>query len=183
MKIVYIPDYLYPALSASSVGVKELQNIEFLVSILSPEDVAFYLYLNIGKLELAMPEDLAISFTNIVVAKDNLFLAMENSDNPILRQVKYTLNNFYLNNDVPSLDLESKVLSCDLMDEDTIRFTHVFKDMGTSSSSEEVIARRLYDGVIQKLYAFYPFEELAQLPLMVGFLKTSKKLQEGLTSH
>lgn len=176
MKILYVPDFMRAALKAAGAEDSVLYSIEKLANTVSPEDVAFYLYVNLD-LKTVMPEDIAISLPNALTGQNDPFAT--GSDCKRVKEALRILNEYCLNGSAPKLNLSTMELTCDLMDENTIRFTHIPIDASAASSDSELGKRGLYDRVIQQLYAFIPFEKLAQMPLFAGYLKASQAVLSG----
>lgn len=179
MKILYVPDYMRAALKAAGAEEKNLYCLEKLLNILSPEDVAFYCHLNLNP-SVVIPQAITSSLEWALVAEgDNPFPPKDSS--PAAKEFHRLLQEFSLGQNVPTLELAGKDLTCDLMDENTILFTHIPQPsaMGENVSTN---LRGLFDRVIQQLYAFMPFEELCKLPLFAGFLETSQT-QQGATAR
>lgn len=175
MKIIYIPAALRAALEAAGAGVKDLMSAEKLVRILSPEDVAFYCYIQM-RLGKVLPAEIVDSLPSAMCNQDDpaKVLGKYNSEDKAIREFQRVLNEYCINDSAPQLDLTGMHLTCDVMDENVIRFTHT--PMGSDDLSDLSVAgkRDLFDRVIQQLHAFLPFEKLAQLPLLTGYLNASQ---------
>lgn len=171
MKIIYVPDWMRAALAAANVPVKDLYDVDKLLGTLSPEDVANYIHLN-EHLEAILPEEVVASFDLV-----NFAGQVKDDECPRLRQVAKILGNLTVNGIVPSLDIEGKQITSDLMDEFTIRFTHVplVEGQPTDESTRGNIG--LLDRVIRQLYSFTPFQELVKLPIMNGYLLAARNAQ------
>ncbi len=175
MKILYIPQAMKAALEAAKVGVKDLKSLERLANILSPEDVAFYCYIQMD-LSKAIPAPIATSFPSFLVTVDggNPFDKAAEERSPALKEAMRVLNEYCLNEKAPSLKTDGMKLTCTLMDEETMCFTHVPSAADEAADSAAGGEYGLYDRLIQQLSAFYKLEELAKLPLFAAFLNASQ---------
>lgn len=173
MKIIYVPDWMDAALQAAGATAQDLYSVDKLLGTLSPEDVANYIYLNVH-IEEVLPAAIAESFERV-----NLTGQLEGDEAASFKQVLRNLNDYEVNG-APRLETEGKQLTCDLMDEYTIRFKHI--PLGETDASDETASGEagLYDRVIRQVYSFTPFHELAQLPLMAGYLTAA---QQALTPN
>lgn len=175
MKIIYVPAALLAALEGASVGVKDLLSAEKLLGILSPEDVAFYCFIQM-RLKQVLPLAIVESLPNAMCAQDdpNLTLGTYDSTDRTVKEFQKVLKEYCLNDSAPKLDTTGMRLTCDVMDENIIRFTHTPMGPGDLSDSTDEGLRDLLDRVIYQLHAFLPFEKLAQLPLLTGYLNASQ---------
>lgn len=173
MKIIYVPDWMRAALEAAGASAQDHYDVGSLLGTLSPEDVANYIYLNVHIGEV-LPEGIADAFERV-----NLSGQVEGDEAAPFKQVARILNDYEVNG-APRLETEGKQITCDLMDEYTIRFTHI--PLGKSDASDETASGEagLFDRVIRQVYSFTPFHELASLPLMAGYLKAA---QQALTPN
>jgi hypothetical protein len=169
MKIIYVPDWMRAALAAADAPVQNLYSVDKLLGTLSPEDVANYIFLN-ENLPKFLPEPIVGSFELI-----NLSGQLEGDECPSFKQVAKILGDYKVNEIGPSLDADGKQLTCDLMDEYSIRFTHVPLAEGDATDETARGEAGLMDRVIRQLYSFTPFHELAQLPLMAGYLTAAQQ--------
>lgn len=173
MKILYVPGHLRAALEAAGAKGASVYEIENLVNILSPEDVAFYCYVNMS-LAKVLPASIAQSFPSALVASRDPFAS--NSNDKRVKEALRILNEYCLNDSAPVPHYEGLYLTCDLMDEDTIQFTHVAIADGIDTPSPAIGERTLIDRVIQQLHGFLPFEAIAKLPLFAGYLSASQAI-------
>lgn len=185
MKSMYVPGHLLAALEAAGVKTAKDYTIENLVNIVSPEDVAFYCYLNMS-LKLVLPEAIVESLPS-AWANGYDPLVSQGSEDGRVTEVLRLLNEYCLNDSAPPLQVDGLHLTSELFDEDTIRFTHIPYEAGASnvaaSLSPAAIERAVLDRVIQQLHGFMPFESIAQLPLFAGYLQTSQTLLSNAPLH
>lgn len=175
MKILYVPEHVQTALEAAGGSVKDLYSLQALASILSPEDVAFYCHINLD-LSQILPVPLATSLPNALTADGhNPFPSDEEmAQSRALKEIMRVLNEYSLNKNAPSVNLDGMKLTCDLMDENVIRFTHIPLAEGELADNSVQGAYGLYDRVVQQLHGFYKFEDLAKLPLFAGYLQATE---------
>jgi hypothetical protein len=170
MKYVYLPEAFLPALKAAGIALhgnesaKTLTSVERLSGILSPSDVAFYWYLNIYTRD-ALPAPVTASMVSALKEVFNPERMAESTD-PRLSQVASIFQGYVLNDNAPYLPLEGKVLVAQLLDEDTIIFTH--------QDGEEETERDMYDRIIRTMNALIPFHEIAAMPLFGGYLRAAQ---------
>lgn len=160
MKYIYLPEAFLPALKAAGVAlhgseaVKQLTSEEKLSGILSPSDVAFYWHLNIGD-AAPLPAAVRASLTNALLATVASGTELTNR-----------LRDYQLNQSAPALDVEGKLMSFKLIDEDTVLITHV--------DGEPETERDMYDRIIRVLHAIIPIDVLAKMPLFGEYLKAAQ---------
>lgn len=177
MKIMYVPGYLRVALEAAGLTKACDYTLQNLVNILSPTDVAFYLFAN-GNLQRYLPGGIASSFeTNafdcldINVASYSELLAYK--DTKVIDEVITVLNDYQLNDSIPRKE-EEVFLTCHLMDENVVYFTD---EVRVTEALDIVIEeRQLLDRVIQQLHGAMAFEEIAALPLFAGYLAATQAI-------
>lgn len=173
MKILYVPDWMMAALESAGAPVSDLYSVEKLLNTLSPGDVAFYIQCQYHLSDI-IPAPIADSFT----LPSSIVDEFECSDPNLVESFKAfqsKLESMKAHKDVPHIETDGKQLSCDLMDENTIRFTHI--PLGISDPSDETLQGEagLYDRVIRQLYSFVSFHELASLPVFAGYLSCTQK--------
>lgn len=178
MKIIYVPPALRAVLEAAGVGAKDLLDVEKLVGILSPEDVAFYSFLQM-RLGKVLPAEIHTSFASALCNQDGCAAAEKvlgpyQATDRKMKEFQRVLQEYCLNDSAPQLNLTGMHLTSDVMDENTIRFTHTPMASGDEPDSTVAGMRDLLDRVIQQLHAFLPFEKLARLPLLTGYLNASQ---------
>ena len=171
MKFVYCPAPIRSALVAAGVDLRKLVDVEKLANILSPEDVAFYLHLNLDP-SAVLPADIAPSLINAIVGQDPDKAFATN--HPSGAEIKRVLNEYSLNGNAPVVQTQGQKLVCDLMDENTILFYHVPLAAGEVADNTPEGLRDLLDRLVQQLVVFHPFEEVARMPLFGGYLRASK---------
>lgn len=173
MKFVYCPAHIRAALVAAGVDLRKLTDVEKLANILSPEDVAFYLHLNLDT-SAVMPADIAPSLINAILGQDPDKVFATNHPNSA--EIKRVLNEYSLNGNAPVIQTQGQKLISDLMDENTILFYHVPLAADEVADNTPEGLRGLFDRLIQQLVVFHPFEDVARMPLFGGYLRASKAL-------
>lgn len=177
MKIMYVPGYLRAALEAAGLTKACDYTLQNLVNILSPEDVAFYLYAN-GNLKKYLPWNIDSSFAPSAfeclaagVASYSELLALKGDKQT--DAIVTLVNGYELNDTAPPRDNEV-VLTCDLMDENVILIT----DTPRVGDAIDIVIeeRQLLDRMIQQLHGVMAFEEIAALPLFAGYLAATQAL-------
>lgn len=168
MKMVYAEQWMIEALKAAHLPPTALFDLPVLLDTLSPGDVAFYLASN-RSLTSFLPKDLVGSFSPLDI---RLELLGEHTKKQALASALHRLE-FGQKKAIPphSQDPNYK-LTCDLLDPDTIRFTHLRKD-------EPILSETYYDTslterVIRQLYTALSFERLMVLPIMRHWLDLRK---------
>ncbi len=179
MKYVYCPAEIRSALVAAGVDLKKLTSIENLVNIVSLHDVAFYLYVNLTLSDHpeVMPEEVIHSLPNALFAGKeaaDVFLTDHRLGDEITKQLSGLLNEYSLNGNAPAVQVEGKRLVCDLLDENTILFSHRPLEAGEASDNNLESKRDLLDRLIQQLLVFHSFEEVARMPVFRAYLHASK---------
>ena len=177
MKILYVPGHIQSALEAAAGDVKDLFSPEALANIASPEDVAFYCYVNL-RLDKVIPEEIAHSLPmGLYQTPDGAppaWFGNHSAGEGRMKEVNRIVNEYCINDNAPQLNLDGMKLTCDLLDQDTIRFTHVELAPGEVNENSVGGLHQLYDRVIQQLYSFFSFEDLAKLKLFAGYLKATQ---------
>lgn len=177
MNFVYCPAQIRAALVAARVDLRILLDISKLANILSPEDVAFYLHLNLDTSKL-MPVEVAQSLRcPILFSKKGEMAGTPFDDlvgHPAEEEIKRALNEYSLNGNAPVVLTEGQKLSCDLMDENTIIFSHTPLAAGEAADTSPEGLRKLLDRLIQQLVVFHPFEVVAAMPIFGRYLRASQ---------
>jgi hypothetical protein len=170
MKYVYLPESFLPALRAAGLtltgaeDVKKLTSVSFLSDILSPADVAFYIYVNVCN-SVVLPPPISASLESAVKDLLNPGADTGPSDSRFAA-IRDKFQEYTVNDSAPFIEREGKVLYCAMLDENTILLSHIDGD----AESE----RDMYDRVIRTLHAIIPFEVLADMPLFGAYLTTSQ---------
>lgn len=166
MKIIYVPETIRAALAGANNQPGLFTNLDSLANTLSAEDVALYIYCNMAMATL-VPLVIVESF-DLVPFEAQLEGAPATSD------FAKTVKDFLLSYKTHQPNLMDRfgkgLLVSDLLDEDTVRFTHY---ENKSTSEDDTLT--LYERVIQQMYSFIPFEKLSALPVMAGFLASLQK--------
>lgn len=174
MKILYVPHWLKTALKGRGAHQKIYTDIAGLLSIVSAEDVGFYLYLNtnIGKL---VPDGIVGTFqTHGYELFDQLHRIGGDKVTEVMRSwPQYDVD--YKSRPIENTD---HVLTSDLGDEDTIIFTHVKPDQRILTEVGYNPLLWLYSRVIRQYHPFVDFETLADTPLFLAYLRTKSLMPE-----
>lgn len=178
MKMIYIPSQLYVALQAANVKGSDLVCLKKLSGTLSPEDVAFYCYVNMCP-DGIVPTEITGSFKNALIGAKNSEAVPQAFADPDLKEMNRLVNSYCLNKGAPQqLDIDGQVLSASLLDENIILFTHVQPNAEQQLQTLAERDRDLADQLTQLVYGFYTFEELAALPLMGSFLRATHAVMQ-----
>lgn len=176
MKFLYCPAELRAALAAADSELKVLHSLEHLSSILSPEDVAFYIHCNLESSKY-IPDAIPQSLPNALIGDTVPWSFAEGEDAPKAhKDMVRCLNDYCAGGNAPPMNLQDKRLSCDLMDENTILFTHVPLAADEASDATPEGTRALFDRLIQQLVVFLPYEQVAAMPVFASYLSASKAL-------
>lgn len=170
MKYVYLPESFLPTIRAAGLtltgaeDVKQLTSVPFLAGILSPADVAFYIYLNVCDSPV-LPAPIRATLESVV--KDMLDPTVNSGPSDSRwAAIQDKFQEYSINDSAPYIDRTGKVLYCGLLDENTVLLSHVD---GTDETE-----RDMYERVIRTLHAIIPFEVLADTPLFGAYLATSQ---------
>ena len=172
MKFLYIPAHFLAALKAAGLSVdnggsvEQLTDVRFLADILSPDDVAFYWYLNVPG-NGVMPNPITASLQPAVQAVSNP--PADDTENPKLRQIINRFTDYSLNKSAPFIEIEGKTLTCALLDDEVVVFSHI--------DSDAVNEQDTYDRIINVLHTVMPFEQLAETPLFHQYLTLTQQQQ------
>lgn len=166
MKFLYVPEAFISALKAAGVSVDNGEKVDVLTDvvrlsdILSPDNVAFYWYLNVPG-NGAIPGPVSASFQPALQQVANPPQKGE-STSPKLAAAIDRFHDYSLNGNAPYHPVEGKRLTAALLNEDVIVFTHMEADADSEVDT--------YDRIVSTLHAVTPFKELAELPLFGHFL-------------
>lgn len=175
MKYLYVPEEFIPALKAAGVSVDSDQNVDVLTNvvrlldILSPEDVAFYWYLNVSG-NGALPEAISSSFQPALTAVSDP-PQIDDTVSPKLREAISRFQDYTLNRNAPFHASDGKLLTAALLNEDIVVFSHF--DSAADSEVDQ------YDRIIHTLHAVMPFEKLAELPIFAHFLSSLQTIRQA----
>jgi hypothetical protein len=174
MKILYVPHWLKTALKGRGAGMKIYTDIAGLLSIVSAEDVGFYLYLNMNVRKL-VPAGIVDTFeTHAYDLFDQLNRIGDNKSIEVMRSwPQYDID--YKSRPIENAD---HVLTSDLGDEATIIFTHVKPDHQILTEVGYNPLLWLYSRVIRQYHPFVDFETLADTPLFLEYLRTKSLMPE-----
>lgn len=182
MKFVYCPAEILSALVAAGVDLRKLTCVEKLANIVSPEDVAFYLYVNMlsseevakdSKVEPTVPGYISQSMPNALLAGKEAHEVFA-TNHPAADAIGRQLNEYFLNGNAPALQLQGKRLVSDLLDEHTILFSHKPLEAGEVSDAKPQGKQQMLYRLIQQLVTLRPFEEVAKLPVFGAYLQATK---------
>lgn len=168
MNFVYVPQHLYPALKKAGLRSQEWRDIEKLLTTLSADDVAFYLYAN-GQKKCPVPAPIAATLPNLFFGGDQI---MPFTDTPQCKAMMGKLNSFNANGTSASLYEDGAVLTSDCEEEDLLILTHVAPadaGLGETTLNDETA---LYDRIIQQLLVFQPLSQVLSSPVVAGWMKS-----------
>lgn len=93
-----------------------------------------------------------------------------------MREVERLLTEYSLNGNAPPILTTGQKVICDLMDENTILFSHAPLEAGEASDKTPAGLSRLLDRLIQQLVVFHPFEVVAGMPIFGAYLRASQAM-------
>ena len=174
MKFIYCPAQIRTALTAAGLDLRILLDLEKISGILSPDDVGIILHANLDTSRI-LPPCIGQSLTNAYVYSDK-----PGPEVPWERiktnqkQIRQIINDLCLNENGPEIATKDMKVTCDLMDENTLVFSHTTLETGEASSVTPEGLRVLLDRLIQQLVIHQPFEEVALLPLFKEYLTVTQ---------
>lgn len=176
MKILYADAWMVDALAAAGLPRTTLLDIPALLNTLSADDVAFYLDVN-RNLASFMPPPIVGSFT-----APNLKLAGPDEHRGLKRVHDALQGRAIKKSSAIPVDAkdQTKALTCDLLDADTILFRYI--PSANADASAVVRLCRLAERVIRQLYTMLPFEQLSVLPVMRMYLEARQNLLTPTTA-
>lgn len=168
MNFVYVPQHLYPALKKAGLRSQEWRDIEKLVSTLSADDVAFYLYANEEK-SCPVPKALGDTLPNLFFGDGQImpFTSSEQS-----KSVVGKLLSLKANGSNASLYEDGAVLTSDCEEEDLLILTHVAPADAESGETTLNDETAFYDRIIQQLLVFRPLSQVLSSPVVAGWMKS-----------
>lgn len=170
MKILYADGWMIDALTAAGLPRSTLLDIPALLNTLSADDVAFYLDVN-RNLTGFIPAAIVNSFTAPVFIRPT-----DASDQRLKRVQDALLGRAIKQSKAVPADAKGtdKILTCDLLNADTILFRYI--PAPTASTSALVRVNRFTERVIRQLYTMLTFEQLSVLPLVRMYLEDRQTL-------
>lgn len=168
MKILYIPQHLFPALKKAGLRSQELGDVEKLVSTLSADDVAFYFFANDPR-HCPIPAPLAATLPNAIFGPNEV-MPWTSSDES--KAVLAKFNSLIHNGSSADMYEENAVLTSDCSQEDLIIVTHTAPadaEAGDQAAADETA---FYDRIIQQLLAFQKLEVVLGSPVLLGWMKS-----------
>jgi hypothetical protein len=186
MRVYYFPDWVFSALSAQGKNRSDVLCDEVVTSILSLDDVAFVSVMNQRICDI-LPKSLVETFLRDHGGPDTFWPRCEFNRNTIDGKEKHLpglwdrIQNIQVNGCPDVWNPGVSNLTCEMMDEDTLVFTNM-RPIGTpppdgmaSVSLERKIT--LLERVMEEIYPFVTFQDLAQTPLMRDWL-ISKQIEQ-----
>jgi hypothetical protein len=179
MKILYVPHWLKTQVEKRGASQHVYTDVKELLSIVSAEDVGFYLYLNMNISKL-VPPGITSTFDTWTM---HIHEDLRKLDDNTWRNVTREWDNYDYVEKARPLENDDHVLTCDLWGEDTIMFTHVppteqvLKEVGTDP------LRWLYHRVVMQYHPFVPFEVLADTDLLLNYLRVIAAEPEEKTTN
>lgn len=176
MKFIYCPAQIRTAFSTAGLDLRILLDLERIASILSPDDVGIILHFNLDAAKV-LPACIPESLTNAYIAPDQRVSEIpwdriKSNKEAIMR----ALNDLSYNksDNASIVNTKDMKVTCDLMDENTLIFSHAKLEANEVSSDTTEGLKVLLDRLIQQLVVHHPFEEVAALPLFKAFLTASQ---------
>lgn len=168
MKIVYIPQQLYPALKKANLRSQELCDVEKLLNTLSADDVAFYFYANDPK-HCPIPKPVMDALPNLIFGPTEV---MPFTDSEQSKKALGKFNSLIHNGTRAILYDENSYLTSDCEEEDLIIITHVTTDEWVTREEGFAKETAFYDRIIQQLLAFEKLETVMASPILLGWMKS-----------
>ncbi len=165
MKIVYVPQALYPALKKAELRAQDLCDVEKLLSTLSADDVAFYFAANDSR-RCPIPKPLQEYLPNLIFGG-----AMPWTDTEDCKKVVGKFNSTNANGRMADMYEDGAVLTSDCSEEDLLIITHVATDAEVDEKAPQN-DKVFYDRVIQQLLAFQPLEAVLGSPVLLAWMKS-----------
>jgi hypothetical protein len=177
MRVFYFPDWVFKALSAQGHQRADVLNEQILVSTLSVDDVAFISYIQ-RNLQTIVPPSVISSFPGCV-PYDFIGDKLTGEDNDAFynRRMEYCANGtpepYYTPYDN---------LTVDMFDENTIVFSPI-KPVAGFLENDAIGADRsnakldLLDRVIQQVYPYVSFPDLALTPMLRDYMQEKQQQQ------
>jgi hypothetical protein len=169
MKLLYADTWMIEALKAANKTTAVLLDLPALVSTLSLQDVAFYLDVN-KNLAAFLPKALVSSFQSPEFKLQGWLSEKQ------VKQVEDLLEARRLTNKKVTPDEAhdaSKVLTIDILDDDTLLVHYIDRTTETFSSERDkaMWESKFGERVLRQMSAFMKFEAIAVLPIMRWYLK------------
>jgi len=178
MKKVFIPSAILAECKAAGFDGSDYFRNARLLDILSPEDVAFYYYVNLQSSQF-LPTEIDLSFSNYLLSKDSQNGAPwdQIEDERVRKEVGRLINDYCLKNDAPqsanlSREISSELLFIEGESDPLLLFTDI-EDSSTECQTEVERLRALYMRVMMQVTQFQPIAKLAKLPVFEGYLRSS----------
>ena len=171
MKVLFFPDWVFVSLKAQGYSRTDVIDEKRLLSILSLDDVAF-LSLMQDRLNEVIPQSILETFPTALPS----WWPSTDVSGLMDRRIDHHVNGRLKGE---SIAVPYNNLTCQMMDEKTLVFypIHSEYEMRESTQDSKDSKLQLLDRVIQELYGYLTFEDLALTPLMQDFLATSHLLQ------
>ncbi|QVD49354.1 hypothetical protein LUCX_284 [Xanthomonas phage vB_XciM_LucasX] len=166
MKIVYIPQQLYPALKKADLRSQDLCNVDKLMGTLSADDVAFYFWAN-DKANCPIPKPLQEFLPNLIFGG-----VMPFTDTAASKSLLGKFNHLKIHGAAAALYENDAILTSDCMEEDLLIITHTAASdavAGEKSAKESTV---FYDRIIQQLLVFLPASVVLGSPVLLGWMKS-----------
>lgn len=189
MKIIYVPKWVSRAFKDANESIKGVLDLSKLMSILSKDDVAFYIYLNLILNEF-IPRPVLLTIRGRLSMEEQVICSSGEIDPETFRksdklQIWDKLAEYMANGPGAVPMPATTNLTVDLLDENTLMFSPLREIEEGDVSGGDVIGVslldvkiKLYDRLIQQLSPFVAFPDLMMTPLMNDYL-ISVRLQRG----
>lgn len=175
MKIIVLPLWLEQALERSKLPLSTLNDSQKMCAILSPADVAFYIYVQNNR-QLVLPEDILCSFDmstpplqlTAEAEEQHRKFYVEMGVKDIDNIMKQLVGDSAVGN--PSVSASNLLLLPEMLDEDTI----VVRVRVGAQPTNNLQREEFYDELC-KLYQLHKgFEALTKMPMFKGYLRAIK---------
>lgn len=187
MKYLYVPPQILKVIRDNGLDGRDYLDVNKLLSILSPEDLSFYLFVNLVP-KVVLPEPVVSTFGNALIyggvsKTEDLIARREQIDIPweriekeiTAKQVSRTVNDYCVAETAPQLDIADMELSSEILwmqGGEAILFTHL--PSSTSESSQAGRERVFYRRLLTQLMQFESFSEIATHPVFHSYLVASQ---------
>lgn len=200
MRKVYVPAPILKALRDAGFQGRDYFDVNRLLNILSPEDVAFYYFTNLRS-SLLLPEEIDLSFGNALLYGGLTEFELKKAaaaqvvipwdvieDERIRKEVARQINDYCVSDSAPQLEQSVDVeLSSEILwveGGQLLLFTHVPVSAKSATASAAERCKAMYQRLMTQLTQFQSVEVLAKLPIFAGYLRASElTIQNRLTAN
>lgn len=182
MKMVYVPYEILQVLLTERVNPDAYLDVNTLLNILSPEDISFYLFVNLMP-SVVVPEEVEHSFTRPLL-KEGLF---DQIDQPGMRkEIERLVSDYCVKGTAPQLDLSHRLLTCQILytrPDQVVLLTHRPDEENVMLDKDPIaLQAAFYESLLSKISMFMPLEQLASMEVFAAYLKTKQSMLQ-MHSH